>query len=443
MSHPTDTRLTIMDARYIALRDCALKLIPIIEQGRRPLIVEVTGTPKSGKSTSIRMLAGFFEAAGWDVQVIREQAELCPLPMKGHFEFNTWTTCRMLAELVDAADSERHLVILDRGLFDATVWLERQKVFRLVSENEAEVFENFVGLDRWRKLQDLVLLVTVTPEEGMRRENLSKLIPKPGSLMNPDALSGLTETFERMIKDSGYPHAVIDTSAPDRQKEVVAKMAEQVIEAAMGPYFNPSIAVVTRVRLEELLEGGNGRRWDRSLWTELRAHIEYRPRNEAENDASVVQLVAAGVQVSDDQVFVLERTSDSHYGKHLLWKGKHVYEGEAYGLEIIGASLVERLRDDLHLQEAVDQRGIKPLGVVYTPQHPNGRGEPKHAALVFEVPIVPELQAHLVGKKFKTRGRIDPARMAMHGKAELAATGAGLDLEPWSVHILSEGWLTE
>ncbi|MFT5357760.1 MAG: hypothetical protein ACI9KE_004997 [Polyangiales bacterium] len=147
--------------------------------------------------------------------------------------------------------------------------------------------------------------------------------------------------------------------------------------------------------------------------------------------------------MSDDQVFVLERTSDSRYGSHLLWKGKHIYKDEASSLELIGESLVDRLRDDLHLQEAVDQSGIKPLGIVYTPTHPNGRGEPKHVGVVFEVPIDPKLQSHLVGKKFKTRGRIDPARMAMHGKTELAATWTELDLEPWSVHILEEGWLTE
>lgn len=160
----------------------------IVDQGRRPLIVEVTGTPKSGKSTSIAMMAGFFAQAGWTVHVVRERAEICPLVMKGHFFFNTWTACTMLAELIDVVDSEMHLVILDRGLFDAAFWLQLQKKRKQVTDREVEVFTNFMTLERWSNLEDLVLLLQVDPSKAMDRERLGQLVPRTGSLMNPATL---------------------------------------------------------------------------------------------------------------------------------------------------------------------------------------------------------------------------------------------------------------
>jgi len=82
-------------------------------QARRPFVLEITGTPKAGKTTLITLLKDFLRECGWRVHVLEERAGLCPLPMKGHFFFNSWTTGAMLAGLLDATDRDDDLVILD------------------------------------------------------------------------------------------------------------------------------------------------------------------------------------------------------------------------------------------------------------------------------------------------------------------------------------------
>src|SRR5262249_6361833 len=62
------------------------------KQPRRAFVLEITGTPKSGKSTAVATLQTFFKHAGYQVHLLRERAADCPLPMKGHFFFNAWTT---------------------------------------------------------------------------------------------------------------------------------------------------------------------------------------------------------------------------------------------------------------------------------------------------------------------------------------------------------------
>jgi len=149
-------------------------------QARRPFVLEITGTPKAGKTTLIKQLAGVLEACGWRVRVLKERAEDCPIPMKGHFFFNTWTTTTMLAGLLDAVDREGDLVILDRGIFDALIWLELQRCNRQVTEQEHAACETFITVERWRSLVDSVALLQVTPKLAMARENPGGVAPTWG-----------------------------------------------------------------------------------------------------------------------------------------------------------------------------------------------------------------------------------------------------------------------
>src|SRR5690242_121428 len=80
----------------------AAALLPIMRaQARRAFVLELTGTPKAGKSTSVTTLQTFFKEAGYQVHLLKERAADCPLPMKGHLFFNAWTMATMLAEVLE------------------------------------------------------------------------------------------------------------------------------------------------------------------------------------------------------------------------------------------------------------------------------------------------------------------------------------------------------
>jgi hypothetical protein len=168
----------------------ARELLPILRrQSRRPFIVELAGTPKAGKTTALHVLHRFFKECGYRVQEMRERAAECPIAMKGHFFFNTWTTTTMLASMIESLESKADVLLLDRGLFDAIVWLEAQSREHQVTSKEREVCREFVLLDRWRKVTDLTCVLTVAPTEALRRENKDLLIPRrTGSIMDPEFL---------------------------------------------------------------------------------------------------------------------------------------------------------------------------------------------------------------------------------------------------------------
>jgi len=84
----------------------ASELLGILRaQARRAFVIELTGTPKAGKSTSVVALQTFFKEAGYQVHLLKERAADCPLPMKGHFFFNAWTTATMLAEVLETHET--------------------------------------------------------------------------------------------------------------------------------------------------------------------------------------------------------------------------------------------------------------------------------------------------------------------------------------------------
>src|SRR5262245_46546772 len=69
-------------------------------------------------------------------------------PMKGHLFFNTWCAATMLAELLENVDTDTDIIIVDRGLFDALVWLTLQHQRRELTQDEAKTIEAFLLLDR-------------------------------------------------------------------------------------------------------------------------------------------------------------------------------------------------------------------------------------------------------------------------------------------------------
>src|SRR5215204_7495616 len=130
MTQDVDAKVTKLERRVDALRT-ALRF------AHRAFVIEFAGTPKSGKSTSVEAVRHFFSRHGFRVHVLTERAALCPIPMKGHLFFNTWCATTMLAELLANVEAQTDILIIDRGLFDALVWLLMQAQRGEVTRDEA------------------------------------------------------------------------------------------------------------------------------------------------------------------------------------------------------------------------------------------------------------------------------------------------------------------
>jgi predicted NUDIX family phosphoesterase/thymidylate kinase len=428
-----------LEARIQELKARAEGLVGTVKsQARRAYVLEITGTPKAGKTSAIGMVESFFKTCGYRVQVLRERAELCPLPMKGHFFFNAWTTCTLIAEVLEHADRDHDLILLDRGFFDALVWLERQRAQGQVDDEEAKTFEAFALLDRWRSLVDRTIILTVEPPVADRREQVDRLIPRKGSLMNPAALSSFNAALESVERAHGdkFTTERVDASKDDR-KAVAADLVERVL-AGLEPWVDPDVVGLPAAEVQSILGQTEFTPWTDELWSTLRPRLETRRRSEAERDDTWVQLVACGVLQRGDRYFVFRRTEKEKIQRYrgrsrLLWRGCHV-ESEI-ALDAIEALLRERIQELLHVRRGFG--AVRPLGLAFT----KGENEGQHLGLFVSIPIENEtLAATLQEKEFKTlgrRARFDSEYLDRHALSAVRA-----DLESWSAafvdHLLSE-----
>jgi hypothetical protein len=225
------------------------------------------------------MLDAFFKACGWSVCVLRERAAECPLTMKGHFFFNSWTTTTMMAGLLEVVDQPTDLVILDRGFFDALVWLKLQQTRGQVTAQQAQAFADFVLLDRWGKLVDLTVVMKVSPDIALKREH-----------------AGMFNILE------------LNADTPN-QKELVASLVGELL-GRVQDWADPEIAIVPRSQVSQMFSASPAVAWSVEAWRQLANGARFVKRSVAEKDDALVQIVACGVPVREDGVIVFDRTRD-------------------------------------------------------------------------------------------------------------------------------------
>ena len=170
----------------------------------RPVFVEFSGSPKSGKSTCIEIVAHFFRRVRsngerFNVLAPTEGASRrTPYFLRDDLvAFNTWSASYALTHILEGLyHSDRyHLAILDRGLFDALAWFHLLESRGEISSGDRDRVQDFLQISHWRSVVDAVFLFTADPDTSMERENADKLIAEPGRAMNPETLSRLNQAY--------------------------------------------------------------------------------------------------------------------------------------------------------------------------------------------------------------------------------------------------------
>lgn len=413
-------------------------------QARRAFVIELTGTPKAGKSTSVVALQTFFKEAGFQVHLLKERAADCPLPMKGHFYFNAWTMATMLAEVLETHETNVDLLILDRGFFDALVWLELQERRNQVTAAEKKVFSDFVLLERWRSLVDMTVIMKVEPPVALEREHQNQLVRREGSMMNPRALAEFNNALAYVTEQYSADFSVltIDTTSAQGVVETNLSLLGELLQR-IEVWADPPIAVVPRKAAIDVFGDSSFLHGDEApaALLKLAREVAFRKRSEAEQDKDVVQVIAAGVHVHEDKIVVLERDrrdkKTEDYGRHKLWIGCHVdTEGEDLLAGARGC-LDRRIQQELHLSTRPQPEF---LGLAWD----KSQTESQHFGVMFRAPLLSDYVAdHLKNKQFKNMGRSGRIKSLFMTQEEILRSLAELELEPWSYYMARNIKLTQ
>ncbi len=232
------------------LQQRAEDLSAAFRHSKRPaLVVEFAGVPKAGKTSTLGQVYSFLRRCGFRCEIVVERASVCPIRDKKHFNFNIWTACTSLAQLLEKTQNPPHqddpdILFLDRGIFDSVCWmamLERLGRIRPIERKETTDF--LLGSD-WVRRVSGVIAMSASPSDAMAREqgHLS-VIGREGSIMNTPVLSQMGEVLRETMDGlkNSFRIFYVDTSSNEfshKPKETCEAVATRILDWVEDPLKN-------------------------------------------------------------------------------------------------------------------------------------------------------------------------------------------------------------
>lgn len=202
-----------------------------------PFFLEFTGSPSSGKTTTITELDKFFRRQGFRVLRPQEGAEVIRHIPRTTPLYNLRTGLYALSLLVDLSHGHQYdVVILDRGIFDVYCWMMYWDEKDLLGEVEKEFIQQFFLSRFWIDRIDVAYFMVCDPEVAMERELRIALSQKMGETSNPKTIASLADRYRKAYEELSPRYnqlKLIDTTLLSEQQmvEKIAKHALGVLEA--------------------------------------------------------------------------------------------------------------------------------------------------------------------------------------------------------------------
>ena len=170
---------------------------------RKPFMVEFSGTPEAGKTTTINTVANIMRNSNYRVIVLRESAESLPDEIaKGTFQANMWMHFITQAGLLKAVHADADIALIDRGIVDSEFYGQKFLLEGGCSKDEYEEFERtFLQCLK----PDLFITLMVTPEEAIKRRG------GEGRLVNREYVRKYNEAYLKYFRTVQYPKELINT----------------------------------------------------------------------------------------------------------------------------------------------------------------------------------------------------------------------------------------
>lgn len=164
------------------------------------MIIEFSGLPRSGKSSTIDVIKDFLARSGIRVRLSSDRAHACPFSTSNRIEFASWVANSALSNILEIkfSSSEEFIYLQDRGLFDAIGFFRLLMKENLITETTYSDFVGYFINERWTNLVDIVILFYVEPRAAIERDIASKIMPvsPPPVITNELTMTTLKQSFK-------------------------------------------------------------------------------------------------------------------------------------------------------------------------------------------------------------------------------------------------------
>lgn len=200
---------------------------------RKPLIIEFTGPPNSGKTTLIKFLRDLLESLEYHVEIKQEDAELVPKSIpKKTWARNVWITHGQLQSLIETKFSDADVVLLDRGFYDSMFWAEFLRVQNVCSDKDSKSLLRVLNeMDKQFDLKpDYLFVIDVSTQISLKRRYAANN-GEPVVLSTNEFIDLYKKELDKFYKtlEDETPIYRLDTSSLS-----LLDMQERVLDKIMG-----------------------------------------------------------------------------------------------------------------------------------------------------------------------------------------------------------------
>lgn len=146
---------------------------------QEPILIELMGTAKSGKTTLVTHLKKLFEHNDIPIETRQETAEYNPIENKDLEEYNIWMFMELMKNLSeDTSDKTPRVVVYDRGMIDRIPWIDFSVNDGSIPAKDSMLLKQLYSSDFLQKYKPLVYEFITSPEISVARKG------KEGRLVN-------------------------------------------------------------------------------------------------------------------------------------------------------------------------------------------------------------------------------------------------------------------
>lgn len=185
---------------------------------QKPFIVEFTGTPEAGKTTTIDLVEQKLLNLGYTVKVYPESAEksknIFPKSEYAKLDSKLWMYLDTLKNIAEAPYQNYDIILFDRGAIDRKFWINLDAsngIFYSKVSYLAKLFDDM--------LPDLLIVLRVSVDESLRRRG------GEGHVVTKSFLETYNSILDVFINSIGINKDIIctDNMQIDEVVEVVTK----------------------------------------------------------------------------------------------------------------------------------------------------------------------------------------------------------------------------
>lgn len=163
----------------------------------RPFFLEFTGSPSSGKTTTITELDKFLRRHGFRVLRPQEGAEVIRHIPRTTPLYNIRTGLYALSKLIDEGYGHLYdVVIFDRCIFDVYCWMMYWEEKLKLNQEEKVLIQQFFLSRFWTDKIDAAYFMICDPKEALKRELRIALSQKLGETTNPETIKTLVKRYK-------------------------------------------------------------------------------------------------------------------------------------------------------------------------------------------------------------------------------------------------------